>query len=297
MHKHDWNVSSHLEKLNLGCKYIPLGVHSEMYLHEHTFSEIVIILQSSSSRHWAQGKYSNINRGDVLLIHPKVVHGYENVEKLCLFNVLFEPERLPIPMLDGTSMELFENIINPVNINENPHLPLVHLPEDILSKVEAILWDLHEELSQKALGKELRAFALFLNLLTLICRYGSKAKIKVENCVDNHNLYNITQALKYAKTHFKERPKVDVLAQIANMSRRDFYRKFEEFTGVSPKRFIMLQALEKSEWYLRTTQLSLQEISYECGFCDSNHFAKCFKDFYQVPPGKYRDKLKNKNQF
>jgi AraC-like DNA-binding protein len=242
--------------------------------------------------HWAQGKCANISRGDVLLLHPNVVHGYEKVEKLSLFNVLFEPEKLPIPILDATSMELFNSILNPLFPQDNPHIPVVHLPESIMTKIESILFDLQEELSQKALGKELRVFALFINLITLICRYSLGEKKKEDKAKINPDLYNVTLALKYAKNHFKERPKVDVLAQIANMSRRDFYRKFEEFTGVTPKRFIMLQALEKAEYYLRKTQLSLQEISYECGFCDSNHFAKAFKDFYQVSPGQYREKLK-----
>jgi AraC-like DNA-binding protein len=168
---------------------------------------------------------------------------------------------------------------------------LVHLPEDTMTKVEVILFDLQEELSGKEVGKELRALALFINLITLICRCGNDKNSAID-LVENPNQYNISLAVKYAKLHFNERPKIDVLGQIAYMSKRDFYREFEASTGVSPKRFILLKALEESEHLLRTSLHSIQEISYECGFCDSNHFSKVFKEFYNISPGQYRNNLK-----
>jgi AraC family L-rhamnose operon transcriptional activator RhaR/AraC family L-rhamnose operon regulatory protein RhaS len=171
MLKHDWNITVHLEKLNLGCKYIPEGKHGEMNLHDHAFSELVVIKNSTSSKHWVHNKSINISRGDVLLLHPGVVHGYENVDNLSLFNVLFEPEKLPLPLLDGGSMPLFKEIMYSKNkSSRNFREILVHLPEDTMTKVEVILFDLQEELSGKEVGKELRALALFINLITLIYR-------------------------------------------------------------------------------------------------------------------------------
>lgn len=50
--------------------------------------------------------------------------------------------------------------------------------------------------------------------------------------------------------------------------------------------------LEQTREFLKKTDLSITEISYRCGFTDSNYMGKQFKKTFDETPGEYRKKVK-----
>ena len=70
----------HLERLRLGAKFIPCGHHRNLNFHDHEFSELSIILHSTSTLHWVEGKSHPLQRGDVILM--KILKNY-------LFSIYF----------------------------------------------------------------------------------------------------------------------------------------------------------------------------------------------------------------
>lgn len=274
------SVMPHLERLKLGAKLIQAGHHRNMNFHNHSFSELAIILHAVNTRHWAEGKSCQIKRGDVILIHPGKKHAYENTSDLSLFNLLFEPEFLPIPFLDGPGMRLFNQIISLRSI-ESPELPLITLDENQLMETEHLASELQKELADDLPGKNLRSFALFLNLLTLICRAGGGSPGKKITG-------SINDAVNYINCNFSKKIDLDQLAKKSNMSRRGFFRKFKETTGLAPRQYMMQKKLATAEELLRTTDFSLSDIAEQCGFYDSNHLNKLFSQCYNMPPGKFR---------
>ena len=81
---------------------------------------------------------------------------------------------------------------------------------------------------------------------------------------------------------------VDTLARNVNMSRRGFFRKFRELTGITPLQYVMNKRLAAAEDLLHNSDMTIDEIAYQCGFYDSNHFNKHFKAAYGTSPGKFR---------
>jgi AraC family L-rhamnose operon transcriptional activator RhaR/AraC family L-rhamnose operon regulatory protein RhaS len=279
-------IMPHLEKLRLGAKFIPLGEHRNMNFHDHDFSELSIVLQAENTYHWVDGKSCPISRGDVILIHPGKSHGYENIEKFSIFNLLYDPANLPIPLLDGSNMLLFNYAINPKIWSDiPPEKPILHFTEEELVEVEHVAKQLSEELDSLFPGKYLRAFALFLNLLTFICRASGSLQNKDVST-------DITSAINYLNNNFSQKIDMDVLARQTNMSRSSFFRRFKELTGFTPLQYLTRKRVMQVEYLLRTTNFKLSHIATLCGFYDSNHLSSVFNKYNSLSPRAYRKKNK-----
>ncbi|MCW8277267.1 helix-turn-helix transcriptional regulator [Pseudomonas sp. PCH199] len=69
---------------------------------------------------------------------------------------------------------------------------------------------------------------------------------------------------------------VSELAQACSLSRSHFSRAFKCSTGYSPKDWIRRQRITRAKLLIQHTDLSLTQISLECGFCDQVHFCHMF---------------------
>lgn len=81
---------------------------------------------------------------------------------------------------------------------------------------------------------------------------------------------------------------VTELAQACSLSRSHFSRAFKCSTGVSPQDWIRSQRLARAKLLIQHTDLSLTQISLECGFCDQAHFCHIFTRSEGINPFAWR---------
>lgn len=67
-----------------------------------------------------------------------------------------------------------------------------------------------------------------------------------------------------------------------------FCRKFKEYTGFSPSRYILEIRLQRSKQLLCSTDLNSQQIAYDCGFESSGYFCMVFRKNVGMSPLEYR---------
>ena len=78
---------------------------------------------------------------------------------------------------------------------------------------------------------------------------------------------------------------IEQYAYKANMSVRNFGRRFTEQAGVSPKLYCRLLRFNKAiNTKLRSPQTNWTSIAYKCGYYDQMHMIKDFKEFANVNP-------------
>lgn len=82
---------------------------------------------------------------------------------------------------------------------------------------------------------------------------------------------------------------VETISSTLGLSRVQMYRKVKQLTGQSPVEIIRVTRLKKAERLLKTTQMTVSEISYDVGFSSPSYFSKCFKDYFGVQPGEMRE--------
>jgi len=80
------------------------------------------------------------------------------------------------------------------------------------------------------------------------------------------------------------------LAALVNLSASRFRHVFKEETGLSITQYLRELRLERAEFLLRTTFLSIKEVKSEAGMSSMSHFVQYFKRKYGITPTAYRRK-------
>jgi AraC-like DNA-binding protein len=77
-------------------------------------------------------------------------------------------------------------------------------------------------------------------------------------------------------------------ASEAGLTPTYFSRKFKEVVGTGFRDYVNFVRLGGAASLLRTTQLSIQEISRRCGFNSANYFGDAFRSAYGISPREFR---------
>ena len=78
------------------------------------------------------------------------------------------------------------------------------------------------------------------------------------------------------------------------MSKASLYRRFKETLDKTPGEFIRSIRLEHAAKLLRTTQLTVSEIMFRCGFSNKSYFYREFLKQYGYSPKDYRNRENGK---
>lgn len=80
---------------------------------------------------------------------------------------------------------------------------------------------------------------------------------------------------------------IDQLSEQYCLSRRQFERKFKEYSGFSPKLYNRIVRFGKAMNNYGVKHKTLTEIAYDCGYYDQSHFIHDFKEFSGYHPKQY----------
>ncbi len=98
----------------------------------------------------------------------------------------------------------------------------------------------------------------------------------------------VQKMLSYIYEHYAEEVTLEKIAKAANISRSEAGRCFNTYMGCSPVDALIQYRLQTAHRLLNETTLTLQEISYDCGFHSVNYFSRQFRKLYGYAPSKNR---------
>ena len=81
------------------------------------------------------------------------------------------------------------------------------------------------------------------------------------------------------------------VAEEIEISTRQLERLFQIHLRETPASYHRMLRLRHANWMLHNTRRPVTDIALECGFSDSSHFAKRFKDFFGYSPSQAREGL------
>ncbi len=99
----------------------------------------------------------------------------------------------------------------------------------------------------------------------------------------------VNRLTDYLKRHLAEPLSVADLARVAGYSRCHFTRLFTRLAGVSPAEFLRQLRLDHALRLLQTERLPIKAIAARCGFADSSHFCKAFRQHCGMSPHAFRN--------
>lgn len=85
---------------------------------------------------------------------------------------------------------------------------------------------------------------------------------------------------------------VEMLAEKANMSPRNFARVYTEVMGLTPAKAVEAIRVEKAQELLEATDLSIKQIARDCGFNEEDRMRRAFLRLLKVTPSDYRGNFK-----
>jgi PAS domain S-box-containing protein len=101
----------------------------------------------------------------------------------------------------------------------------------------------------------------------------------------------IEPALKLIHSELHSSLTTAKLATACHYSESQFNRIFRNFTGQSPRQYLLHHKIEISKDLLARTDMPLSEIAFQSGFYDASDFGKRFREIETVTPRQYRMQL------
>ena len=105
----------------------------------------------------------------------------------------------------------------------------------------------------------------------------------------------ISEVMEWALGNLDRPLGVADLAGRANMSVRNFTRRFREATGTSPARWLQARRLDESRRLLEVTSWSIERVARACGYGSPVTFRQAFVATYSTTPTSYRRRFRVAN--
>ncbi|MGJ9421214.1 GlxA family transcriptional regulator [Aeromicrobium sp. CF3.5] len=150
------------------------------------------------------------------------------------------------------------------------------------SAIDACLHIVRRELGSEA------ASTLARHLVVAPHREGGQAQYISRPVPEPDGVGQLGDTIDWALGRLDQRITVDAMATHARMSRRNFTRRFTEFTGSSPARWLTTRRLDESRRLLERSTLSIDSIATRSGFGSVVTFRQRFADAYGTTPTSYR---------
>jgi len=111
---------------------------------------------------------------------------------------------------------------------------------------------------------------------------------------NSHPDEDIVQTQVWLQDNYGKEIKLSELAEQFGMSTRNFNRRFKDATGTTPLEYLKEVRVNTAKDLLKTSNLSVNEISFRIGYQDSVYFTKLFKLKLGVTPRQYRTTVRAK---
>jgi len=119
----------------------------------------------------------------------------------------------------------------------------------------------------------------------------SQAPYFVSQQQKDHQDQKIHDIQNWIEKNYTQNISIDSLISRAGMSNRSFIRRFKNATGDTFSMYIQRLRIEAAKYKLETTQLTIDEITYQVGYENSRSFSRLFKKHTNLSPGDYRKKF------
>jgi AraC family transcriptional regulator len=99
----------------------------------------------------------------------------------------------------------------------------------------------------------------------------------------------LAATIDYIMANLDNRPTLERMAELVQLSPDNFARQFKAATGLAPYQFVIARRVERAQELLGGRQeLSLAEVAIAAGFSDQSQLCLHFKRIAGVTPGFFR---------
>lgn len=268
--------------------HIPLCVFRMPYadwsrkIHSHDFHEMMIVIGGVAIHHMGDS-HAAISMGDVFVIPPGHMHGYDVLENsgVQVLNVLFDLKGLKMNLRDLAQIPGFHALFS-VKLS-NHHEPHLKLPPKDLAFINSIIEIIESEQEEMAPGCEFHCETKLRELMVFLARRYSHVATP-----EGKNVLKLGELISYMERHLGEDLRCEKLAAVMRMSPTSLRRTFQETFACSPMVYLQQLRVKKAMLLLADPLKSITEVAYDVGFNDSGYFSRVFKQETNETPREFR---------
>ena len=97
----------------------------------------------------------------------------------------------------------------------------------------------------------------------------------------------------YINLNYTERITLDDLSKKLSINKYYLQKLFKRYVGLSPNEYVIRMRLTRAKELLRTTNLSVSQVSMDVGISNIGHFITLFKQHEGITPNAYRQRWYN----
>lgn len=240
------------------------------HAHFHEEHELYYLAQGRT-RYFIGNEIFLLEPGDFIFIPSHSFHKTESIGSEPVIRLLLSFS----DTFAGTESEIYIQ-----NMRQNK---FIRLPREHLAEVQELLLKIENEYTSKPEDCEKMMLLYFRELLILLNRY------RLQNITASHgeNLALIQSVAKFISENPGRNLSLAFLSRQFGLTPSYLSRLFKSVTGIGISEHINISRITAAEKLLLEANLSISEVSKQCGFNDSNYFAAVFKKLKGITPKKY----------
>lgn len=251
--------------------------------HDHNFDEIVIILNGSAVQYINTDSYP-VFAGDVYIVKGESIHYFLEQHNFKVFNIGFQPWVLNDFSRLVARTPGYAALFNaePAYRKQSHFSQHLHLDSRQLHALTQLLHALKDAID--AVSNDLLVTALFMQITGFLCRtYHETAN----NSFRHDNPY--ANIVNYINSNYTSTITLEELSRHSGLSKNGIIAIFKRLYHTTPIQYINTLRIYRAEDLLRSTDMSITQVTLECGFNDSNYFTRTFRRINGMTPRDFRN--------
>jgi AraC family L-rhamnose operon transcriptional activator RhaR/AraC family L-rhamnose operon regulatory protein RhaS len=256
-------------------------------MHAQEWTEVNIVI-SGNGMHYLGEKKFPVNKGDIFIVPPNVLHGYVCGEALDVYHIGIHPQFFQEYSKELKSLPLYFSLfeIEPTMRMHGAHEMHLTLSDTEFSKIDLVLSMLCDVYNDKSSSRLVLSSGLTLVFISMLCNIYSNHQLNLSTSL--HGDTNFMKSIAYIYEHYSEKITIDDLSTIANRSRNSYVSMFQKYMKNTPAKFLLDYRLNQAQTLISQTKMTITNVAESVGFYDLAHFLHCFKEKYGVTPTQYR---------
>jgi AraC family transcriptional regulator, L-rhamnose operon transcriptional activator RhaR len=262
--------------------------------HTHSFVEIAFAIGGAGTHHCVAGR-RELSRGDVVLLRPGVWHGYEDCQRLELYNCCFSSELLRRELSWTREDPLLGYLLwtGPYAAARRGVLSF-SLPEEAfgscMEHLEALAALRHCSLARYR-GDVLGRLALVLSELGRVVQASLAPPGAAAGTLGAPVTPAVSQAMRLLEGNIARQWTLSQLADELHLTPGYLVRLFKTATGLPPMAYLARVRAEHAAVMLLHSDEPITGIGRAVGWPDQNYFARRFKAHYGLSATTYRKRF------
>lgn len=249
--------------------------------HWHDDIELILVLNGYMS-YGVNGTTYRIQAGEGIFINARQIHnGYYAGTSECTYICI-----LLHPMALCTNSYIERTFIAPVM--DNTAFSCRHLKSNNAADraIMRITSEIYTAGQNRTVTQPLELQSLFYLLWARLFEINPTSD-RSRN-IQNTHLTALKSMMRYIQKNYPQRISLEDIAASGNVCKSGCSKIFQTYLHQSPIRFLTECRLKKAAELLHSTDTSITEIAYACGFSGASYFSETFRSYLNCTPTEYR---------